>query len=225
MQQETQQTPPVQPALAAPPPQRVIAYIDGFNLYFGMRQKGWKRFYWLDIHKLATELLRPGQQLMAVRYFTSRVHPTPNNPNQHRRQNAYLEALGTRPDTTIQYGHYLSRTAQCRKCGAMWTYSEEKMTDVNIAIALTADAFGNQFDTALLISGDSDLTGPVMQVKQFFPTKRIVVAFPPERSSARLLQEAHAAFTISRKTLKDSQFPDQVTKRDGFMLNRPPEWR
>jgi len=23
---------------------RVIAYIDGFNLYFGMKEKGWRRF-------------------------------------------------------------------------------------------------------------------------------------------------------------------------------------
>ena len=92
-------------------------------------------------------------------------------------------------------------------------------------IALTADAFQNRFDTALLISGDSDLTGPVLQVKQFFPAKRVVVVFPPARSSARLLQEAHAAFTISRKTLQDSQLPDPVTKSDGFVLNRPPEWK
>jgi len=56
---------------------------------------------------------------------------------------------------------------------------------VNIAIALTSDAFRDQFDTALLVSGDSDLTGPVLQIKQLFPAKRIVVAFPPARSSAR----------------------------------------
>ena len=28
---------------------RVIVYVDGFNLYYGLRSKGWKRFYWLDI--------------------------------------------------------------------------------------------------------------------------------------------------------------------------------
>ncbi|SPF46591.1 hypothetical protein SBA1_660003 [Candidatus Sulfotelmatobacter kueseliae] len=89
---------------------------------------------------------------------------------------------------------------------------------MNIAIALTSDAFRDQFDTALLVSGDSDLTGPVLQIKQLFPAKRIVVAFPPARSSARLLQEAHAAFTISRKTLKDSQFPDRIMGGEGVYL-------
>jgi len=209
---------------AKSPPTRVIAYIDGFNLYFGMRERGWRRYYWLDVRKLAENLLRPGQQLAVVRYFTSRVSPTPGNPNQHRRQNFYLEALGTLADTTIQFGHYLSKTIQCRQCGATWINSEEKMTDVNIAIALTADAFQNLFDTALLVSGDSDLTGPVVQVKRFFPEKRVVVAFPPARSSALLSQEAHAAFTISRKTLHDSQLPDRIRKPDGFVLHRPQEW-
>lgn len=61
--------------------------------------------------------------------------------------------------------------------------------------------------------------------RQHFPAKRIVIAFPPARSSARLMQAAHAAFTISRKTLKDSQLPEQVTKSDGFVLQRPQEWR
>lgn len=221
---QPQNQPPAAPVPPAPPV-RVIAYIDGFNLYFGMREKGWQRYYWLDVRQLTLNLLVPGQQLIAVRYFTSRVSSSPTNPDQHKRQNTYLEALGTLPDTTIQYGHYLSKRIVCHSCGASWIRNEEKMTDVNIAIALTSDAFSNRFDTALLVSADSDLTGPLLQVKQLFPTKRIVVAFPPARTSARLLQEAHAAFTISRKKLKDSQFPEQVVKPDGFVLQRPAQWK
>jgi hypothetical protein len=32
---------------------RVIAYIDGFNLYFGLRDSGYRRYYWLDIEEKA----------------------------------------------------------------------------------------------------------------------------------------------------------------------------
>ena len=32
--------------------ERVIAYIDGFNLYFGLKSKGWKRYYWRDLERL-----------------------------------------------------------------------------------------------------------------------------------------------------------------------------
>jgi hypothetical protein len=41
----------------------VSVYLDGFNLYFGMRDKGWKNLYWLDVGVLAQELLKPRQVL------------------------------------------------------------------------------------------------------------------------------------------------------------------
>ena len=43
---------------------RVIAYVDGFNLYFGLREKGWQRYYWLDIQAMVGRLLKPTQQLL-----------------------------------------------------------------------------------------------------------------------------------------------------------------
>jgi len=119
------------------------------------------------------------QQLIAVRYFTSRVSSSPSNPDQHKRQNTYLEALDTLPDTTIQFDNYLCKSVVCHSCGASWIRQEEKMTEVNIAIALTSDAFANSFDTALLVSADSDLTGPVLQVKQLFPPNVSWWLFPP----------------------------------------------
>lgn len=207
------------------PVNRVIAYIDGFNLYYGMKKKGWRRFYWLDVRKLALNLLKSDQQLVAVRYFTSRVSSSPLDPDQARRQGNYLEALETLPETSLYFGHYLTKTIKCLKCGAQWLTHEEKMTDVNIAITLTEDAFRDRFDTALLISGDSDLVGTLLQVKNLYPKKRVVVAFPPARSSARLKMEAHASFVISRKTLKDSQLTDTIAKPDGFVLTRPEGWR
>jgi len=205
--------------------ERVITYIDGFNLYFGMREKGWRRFYWLDVRKLSLNLLKPHQRLEGVRYFTSRVSSSPSDPDQNKRQGIYLEALGKLAKTTLHFGHYLTKTIRCFQCGAQWQTHEEKMTDVNIAISLTEDAFNNRFDTALLISGDSDLVGPVLQVKHLHPQKRIVIAFPPARNSARLKAEAHASFVISRKTLKDSQLPEAVTKTDGYILTRPACWK
>ena len=36
----------------APVERRVAAYVDGFNLYYGLKSKGWRRFYWLDIRAL-----------------------------------------------------------------------------------------------------------------------------------------------------------------------------
>ena len=98
------------------------------------------------------------------------------------------------------------------------------MTDVNIAVELLGDAVDNAYDTAIVVSADSDLVGPIKAVLGRYPSKQIVVAFPPERSSNHLSQVATKDFTIGRKKLKDSQLPNQVAKPDGYVLTRPPTW-
>ena len=204
--------------------ERVIAYVDGFNLYYGLRDRGWKRFYWLNIRCLIEGLLKPNQRLISTKYFTSLVSPTPSDPDKNRRQVAYLDALRTIPDFRIIYGHYLHNQQKCRKCGATWIVPEEKMTDVNIATELMVDAFQNSLDTALVVSADSDLSGPIEAVHRIFPDKRVVVFFPPGRSSKRLMQVAHAFVKIRRNKLAQSQFPTQVTTPDGIIIQRPTTW-
>ena len=201
---------------------RVIAYIDGFNLYYGLRASRWQRFYWLNLRQVALHLLKPDQTLVEAKYFTALV-TTP--PDKNRRQAAYLEALGTLQDFSIHYGHYLADTVVCRQCGHSYTTHHEKMTDVNIATEMLSDAFTDQFDVALVFSADSDLVGPVQKVRQLFPEKRVVVVFPPARHSNALKKAANATLHLDRATLAQSVFPDQVVKPDGFVLHRPTEWR
>ena len=204
--------------------QRVMVYVDGFNLYFGLRSKGWRRYYWADLRRLAKNLLRPEQTLIAVRYFSARISARPGHSGKRKRQATYLEALETLPDFHIHFGHYLAKPQQCNTCGATWDTNEEKMTDVNIAVELLGDAQDDSFDTAIILSGDSDLTTAVQAVRRRYPDKRVIIAFPPDRNSIQMRKVASGWFRIGRKTLKDSQFPDRVTKADGFVLERPEQW-
>lgn len=204
--------------------QRTIYYIDGLNLYYGLKSKGWRRFYWLDLRRLALNLLLSNQELGAVRYFTARVSSTPRDQLKPVRQNSYLEALATLPDLTIHLGHFLMKKQYCWNCGKTWQVPEEKMTDVNIAVELLSDAYDNRFDTAIIVSGDSDLTGPVRSVRTRYPDKHVIVAFPPGRHSVDLNKAASASFTIGRKKLRDSQLPETVVRTDGYVLTRPARW-
>jgi uncharacterized LabA/DUF88 family protein len=142
-----------------------------------------------------------------------------------QRQSDYLDALGTFRDLRIQFGHYLEKPRTCRSCGATWTDHEEKMTDVNIATQLLVDAFDQKFDTALLISADSDLAPPVERVRSIFPTKRVIVVQPPRRNSSRLRQAASASFTLGEANLRKSQLPPTVTVSNGHVLRRPDHWK
>lgn len=201
---------------------RVITYIDGFNLYFGLRQKKWSKYYWLNLQALSMSLLKPDQQLMRTKYFTSRVK---DNINKAKRQNTFIEALETLSDFDIFYGKYQLNSFSCRRCGEINPSPNEKMTDVNIAVELLCDAFQNNYDTAILISGDSDLIPPIDIIHRLFPHKRVCVAFPPERYNRSMELAARGSFIIGRKKIQDSLFSDEVVKPDGFALQRPESWK
>jgi len=202
--------------------ERVISYVDGFNLYFGLRARGWKSLYWLNVGLLSRCLLKPTQNLVCTKYFTSRIS---SPPDKVKRQVTFLEALATVPDCEIFYGHFLLSARECRRCGFRDQVPTEKMTDVNIATEMLADAFEDRYDTAILMSADSDLTAPIGALRRLFPSKRVVIAFPPDRFSVTLRRAAHGFIHIERTHLARSQFPDDVLKPDGFVLRRPDRWR
>ncbi len=159
-----------------------------------------------------------------VRYLIARSEPQDGDPDQNTRQDTYLQALETLPNLTIRYGHYQPTTGICRRCGMTRRTFEEKMTDVNIAVALLHDAKRDAFDTAIVVSADSDLIGPINTVLRSYPDKRVVVAFPPKRHSEELHHEATAAFRLGRRIIAGSQFPEQVIDANGFVLRKPPRW-
>ena len=202
--------------------QNVIAYIDGFNLYYGLKTKGWRRFYWLNVQALAQHFLKPGQTLTQTKYFTT-VMAEP--PDKHQRQAVFLDALQTLPNFNIYYGHFLVDKVTCRHCGHTYDTYHEKMTDVNMAVELMTDAFQDVFDVALLISADSDLVGPVKSIRRLFPNKKVVVVFPPDRYSRALQQAASGQKFINGAELSKSLFSDQVVKANGVVLKRPAEWK
>lgn len=201
--------------------ERVIAYIDGFNLYHGLKEKGWRHLYWLNVQKLARNLLRDYQQLVITKYFTA---PISGPPAKRKRQSTFLEALETLPDFEILRGKYQANPEKCPDCGFEYRIPTEKMTDVQIGVEIVSDAFEDKFDVAPLISGDKDLTPAIKAVKERCLNKKIVVAFPPARSSSDLAKVADANFHISKSKLHQSVFPDQVKKADGYILQRPSSW-
>jgi uncharacterized LabA/DUF88 family protein len=201
---------------------RVAAYVDGFNLYFGLKAKHGRKYLWLDLQALAVSLLRPGQTLEQVTYFTARVR---NNLEGGQRQSDYLEALASHsPLVTIVSARFQEKSRQCRECGAAWTVYEEKETDVSIAVALLEDAVRDRYDTALLVSADSDLCPAIRAMKRLRPEKRIVAAFPPRRESGDLKRAVDGYLTIGDDKIRQSQLPSVVTKPNGISLRRPKHW-
>lgn len=99
------------------------------------------------------------------------------------------------------------------------------MTDVNIATEMLNDAFNDRYDTAMLISGDSDLVPPIRSIHENYNSKRVFVAFPPKRQNQTVADASKGYLTIGRKKLLDSQFPIQIQKKDGYILLKPSSWK
>lgn len=200
--------------------ERVVVYVDGFNLYFGMLDAGFDHCKWLNLKLLVENLLQQNQYLIEIKYFTSRVS---NNPDKQKRQNTYIEALES-TGVNVYYGNYQSDNIECRRCHNIWSTYNEKMTDVNIATQILIDAYQDKYDMAMLISGDSDLVPPMRAVHEIFKNKRVFVAFPPKRHNQSVAIVAKGSLTIGRKKLVDSQFALNVQKKDGYMLKKPNDW-
>jgi uncharacterized LabA/DUF88 family protein len=200
---------------------RVAAYVDGFNLHYGVRDKCGCRHLWLDLQALALALLRPGQCLESVSYFTARFR---GGLDARIAQSMYLDALQSHcPQIRMIEGRFQEKIRNCRQCGAAWVDHEEKQTDVSIATALIEDAVQDRYDSALLISADGDLCPAVAAVKRLRPKKMIIGCFPPGRHSTDLAAAADRNLTIGLNKIRQSQLPDAV-QMHGVLLRRPAEW-
>ncbi len=201
--------------------ERVSVYVDGFNLYFGINDGGWRRYLWLDIGALAHRLMLKDQQIIEVKYFTALVR---GDISKVQRQSTYLQALHETGNIQILYGRYQEKSKRCFSCNSSWVEYEEKMSDVRMASEILRDAFLDKFDTVLILSADADLQPPIEIIKTEFPHKKVVIAFPPKRDSYHLRNIADAHFRIGRGRLSKSQLPEKITKHDGHILARPVEW-
>jgi len=201
---------------------RVIAYIDGFNLYNGLKDGFGRKFMWLDLEALCSMLLRPDQELVAVRYFTAALR---DQPPALRRQQKFWNALkASCPRLTIELGRFQEKPVTCRSCRKGWISYEEKETDVGIAVALVEDAASAVFDTALIVSADSDLCPAVRAAKRLNHDAKVVAAFPPKRRSDELRKAVDGSFTIARRKLEQCLLPDPVVAADGKRYPRPHTW-
>lgn len=205
-----------------PPNERLYVYVDGFNLYWGMHDVARRRLLWLDLVKLAGSL-RPRSSLIMVKYFSA---PVLDDPAGQSRQGHYVDALESLYPNRLEVhmGRYQRSEITCRKCGGTWNRYEEKETDVSIAVSLVADAAQGKFESALIISADSDLAPAVRAVKEILPSAFVTAAFPPKRHSAELKKLMPASFHIGDEKLARAQLPGQFIAA-GKTFTRPSHWK
>lgn len=200
---------------------RVIAYVDGFNLYHGLKKARWEKYLWLDIQGLLNEFIENNETLLSVKYYTSRIRGEKDKKN---RQKNFLKAQEMVGNINVIYGKYAVRRKFCRTCGQGWRSYEEKKTDTNLATDMVLDACLDEFDVALLLGGDSDMVPPVNQINNNFPTKSVRLLVPPARRNQELISLCSTMHKIKEKHLQRNQFADKLILSSDLVLTRPKTW-
>jgi uncharacterized LabA/DUF88 family protein len=172
----------------------------------------WYSYLWLDLDRMCQSMLTDRQELAAIKYFTA---PIIGGKNKKQRQSAYLDAIRTLPKVQVVLGRFEPDKKECAKCKYPNLHPQEKKTDVNIATDLICDAIADVYETAILVTADSDLVPAIQAVKKLKPHKRVVVAFPPNRYSKELEDSTHARIRIWEPMLRKSGLPETI-KRDGL---------
>ena len=209
---------------------RTFVYIDGFNLYFSA-VKG-TPYKWLDLRAVFSALLQPPHQVTRLKYFTAQVSGK-RDPQQPIRQQTYWRALqAATPDFMLYKGMFLTHPVTwplAQPAGgqryATVLKTEEKGSDVNLAVHLLNDAWLNAFDCAVIVSNDSDLAEAMRLIKLQHPVKKLGLVFPRDRGKGHPSRELvkHADFVkhLGTKLLASCQLPDPIP---GTTIRKPATW-
>lgn len=210
----------------------VTAYVDGFNLYYGIKSKFGRRYLWLDVVELVRRL-RPADHIAVVRYFTAVVK---GEPAAAANQIEYIDALQAHcgPVLDVQRGWFKPRTiGPCKICGQHFECAcprrfrsfEEKETDVALGASMVEDAAAGLGDISLLVSADSDFAPAVRSIKRLDPQRPVLLAMPPGnlRPHKRFSNVGH--FNINETALRHAQLPPAVNDPGtGRQRSRPTKW-
>ena len=210
---------------------RVIAYIDGFNLFYSCLKGTQNK--WLDLEKLVNSLLQPNDDLVAIKYFTAKVSSNKNEPEKALKQQIYLEALGLNNKIKIKLGRFSLHKTKMPDAKA-WEKdkikmvevikTEEKGTDVNLAVQMVADAKDDLFDYAMLFSNDSDMSYAVQIAKQ--QCKKQIGLFIARNAVSYQSLKNHVLHIkrLGPTTFANAQFPIEIQTQNGRTIRKPPDW-
>lgn len=213
------------------PKQKVIAYIDGFNLFYSSL-KGTK-YKWLDLWSMCNSLLLPNQELKTIKYYSALVGSFANDQSRSDRQRFYLEALQTNPKIEVKLGYFSTHEVKMPKADDFRkgkitlvdvVKTEEKGTDVNLAVQMAVDAIRNEFDYAMLFSNDSDMAYAV-QIAVQDSKKKVGLYIARNAKSFKVLRKNISyVHTIAPKLLAAHQFPDEIKVSEKRTIKKPKDW-
>lgn len=168
-----------------------MIYIDGSNLYHSLKTVCGRTD--LDFREFALRLASE-RTLVRVYYYNSPKDQA-NEPDQYARQQQWFDYIRQVPYTELRLGRLVYR-------GWPKIPPYEKGVDVRLATDMLVHGFRNNYDTAILVSGDNDFSDALQAAKEL--GKHVEVAlFGTGRTSQQLRAEADKVVVIDKAFLEE----------------------
>ena len=188
-------------------------YIDGFNLYHGIKDTKRKDLLWLNLYTLMVSLKQTEFKVSKIKYFTSKpVHKSKDIQERHATWMKTIRSFGS--NIKVIWGRYHKNRPT------------EKMTDVNMAIQMLNDAYDSNDPATLyyLVSADSDLLPAIIALRKTPTNPRVVVVFPPKRFSKDLRNNANKMKRITIDRLEKNILNNPHITHTGKEVYKPSNW-
>ena len=173
-----------------PNPEKVNIYIDGSNLYHTLRSDTGRAD--IDFGKLAAKLVG-NRRLVRIYYYNAPVDQT-KEPEKYRGQQKFFQALRDIDYLEVILGRLIYRN---------WPNEPpyEKGIDIKIATDMLVHGHRDNYDVAILVSGDTDFADAIQAVKDL--GHHVEVALCRLSGSQRLREVADRVVLMSGDYLSD----------------------
>lgn len=205
------------------PKEKTWVYIDALNLYYGALRTKPTGLKWLN-YKQWLDTVLYDKEVLRIKLFTAKIAGN-YNPHEPQRQENYFRALRLLERVEIIEGKFLFPRKRIRLTAdvdILAKVPEEKGTDVNLAVHLVNDAHNGRFDTAVVVSNDSDLAEAVRVVTREIGLK-VGILNPYPTFSKELSRYATFKMPVRETALLKSQFPNMLTDKTGQFF-KPHSW-
>jgi len=174
---------------------RVAVFIDGNNFYYGLRKlygknKSLKNF---DFEKFS-QFLAGEENVVGIFYYNALLDRE-HNPDKYDSQKEFFEELKKIPNFNLVLCKLLKRNIE----GTNKVYYIIKEDDISMAVDMVENAYDNNYDVAVLVSGDGDFVPAVRSVKK--KTKLVKNVYFKNSSSRNLKNFCDESLELTKDNL------------------------
>jgi len=181
--------------------EKVCVYIDGANFLYGIKSINEKYSDFKFDFKRYIKKIVGKRDLVAVYYYNASLKQQ-INPETFKKQQVFFSRL-----RKIEKFNVILCKRQRRTNTDGKDYFTIKGDDIHLAIDMLKGAYENEFDTAILISGDGDFAPLVRTVKK--KGKKVENIYFADNISLDLLKECKNCTVIDKKTVNKFFYRDE----------------